>query len=144
MSAGQSHAASAAIAKPAEEVIAFMADSQKLNRWSFGTWETEIAADDLVKGTSIFDGSITYVRIASNPSRHEIDYHLGLSPEKLVPRIMARVVPGDHLGLETGTCVLTLLAWRSASMSDERWQRLTTAHDFEVILIKNLLENGRV
>jgi hypothetical protein len=28
-------------------------------------------------------------------------------------------------------------------MDDDRWRRLTAAHEFEVVLIKNLLENDR-
>ena len=143
MSAGQSHITSIAIARSAADVFAFMSDPQKLNRWSFGTWETEIAADGLVTGTSMFDGGKILVRIDADAGRLSIDYRLGADPLKLVPRINVRVVPGPNLGLDAGSSVLTFIAWRAAAMDDDRWRRLTASHEFEVVLIKNLLENGR-
>jgi hypothetical protein len=120
-----------------------MSDAAKLNRWSFGTWETEIAPDGLVRGTSIFDGANILVRIDADPSKLAIDYHLGQAPDALVPRIHVRIVPGSRLGLEVPSAVLTFLAWRAAAMTDDRWHRLKVSHDFEVVLIKNLLENHR-
>ncbi len=143
MSVGQSHIASIAVKKSAEDVFAFMADPAKMHLWSFGTWETQITADGLITGTSIFDGANILVRIDADAERLAIDYKLGLDAAKLVPRITARVVPGPNLGLDGGHAVLTLIAWRAAAMDDGRWRRLTASHDFEVVLIKNLLENGR-
>ncbi len=121
-----------------------MADPARLHRWSFGTWETEIAADGLVTGTSIFDGGRILVRIDADKARLLIDYKLGSNPETLVPRIQVRVVPGEHLGLDAGRCVLTFMAWRAAAMDDDRWRRLTASHEFEVVLLKNLIENERI
>ncbi|MCB1377197.1 MAG: hypothetical protein KDK89_02335 [Alphaproteobacteria bacterium] len=143
MTAGQSHVVSIVVSRTAGEVFAFMADPGKLNRWSFGTWETDIAADGLVTGTSIFDGGRILVRIDADSDRLSIDYKLGQDAAKLVPRITVRVVPGANLGLDGGHCVLTFIAWRAAAMDDDRWRRLTASHEFEAVLIKNLLENGR-
>jgi hypothetical protein len=143
MSPGQSHIASIEVKCGAAQVFAFLADPAKLSRWSFGTWQTEIAADGLVAGTSIFDGARTFLRIDADRDRLSIDYHLGADPAKLVPRIAVRVVPGGNLGLNPGHCVLTFIAWRAAAMDDDRWRRLTASHDFEAVLIKNLIENGR-
>ena len=81
MSAGQSHITSIVVKKAAEEVFAIMADPAKLHRWSFGTWETEIAGDGLVTGTSIFDGGKILVRIDADAGRLSIDYQLGSRPE---------------------------------------------------------------
>jgi hypothetical protein len=39
---------------------------------------------------------------------------------------------------------LTFIAWRAAAMDDDRWRRLAASHEFEAVLIKNLIENGRV
>ena len=144
MSAGQSHIVSIAVGRAAGEVFAFMADPAKLDRWSFGTWQTEIAADGLVTGTSIFDGAQILVRIDADRDRLSIDYKLGSDAAKLVPRIAVRIVPGDHLGMDPSHCVLTFIAWRAAAMDDERWRRLTASHEFEAVLIKNLIENNRV
>jgi hypothetical protein len=136
------HQASAVIARDAETVFRFMSDPQKLHRWSFGTWQTEIAEDGLVTGTSIFDGSRIFVRIAADRRQLSIDYHLGQQPEALIPRIMVRIVPGRNLGAAENSCVLTFLAWRAEGMTGERWHRLTVSHEFEVVLIKNILESG--
>ena len=120
-----------------------MADAANLHRWSFGTWKTEIAADGLVRGTSLFDGSSLYVRIAGDEARLIIDYHLGIDPQKLVPRIQLRVVRGGHVGLGDDQSVLTFIAWRSEAMDDDRWRRLTAAHEMEAVLVKSLIENGQ-
>ena len=144
MSAGQSHITSIVVARPAEQVFAIMADPAKLHRWSFGTWETEIAADGLATGTSIFDGGKILVRIDADAARHSIDYKLGSNADALVPRIQVRVVPGVHVGLDAGHCVLTFMAWRAMAMDDDRWRRLTASHEFEVVLLKNLIESERI
>lgn len=143
MKAGQSHITSAVVNAPADGVFARMADAQKLHRWSFGTWKTEIADDGLVRGTSLFDGSSIHLRIDADETRHIIDYHLGVDPQKLVPRIQLRVVPGEFVGLDSGQSVLTFIAWRSEAMDDDRWRRLTASHEMEVMLIKAMIESGK-
>ena len=142
MSAGQSHITSIVVERPARQVFAFMADPAKLHRWSFGTWETEIADDGLVTGTSIFDGARILVRI---------DADRGAT----VDRLQARQRSGKRWcrasrcgscrarisGSMPEHCVLTFIAWRAAAMDDDRWRRLTASHEFEVVLLKNLIEN---
>jgi hypothetical protein len=142
--AGQSHITSITVNSAAEDVFERMADAANLHRWSFGTWKTEIAADGLVLGTSLFDGSRIYVRIDRDKARLIIDYHLGADATKLVPRIQLRVVPGSHLGLGDDQSVLTFIAWRSETMDDERWRRLTAAHEMEAVLVKSLIESGQL
>lgn len=144
MRAGQSHITSIVIARDARHVFAIMADAGKLHRWSFGAWETEIGADGLVLGTSLFDGSKLFVRIDADETRFSIDYQLGPSRDKLVPRIAVRVVPGTNAGLDGDRCVLTFIAWRSEAMDDDRWRRLAAAHEMEAVLLKSLIENGRI
>lgn len=144
MRAGQSHITSITVNSAAQDVFERMADAANLHRWSFGTWKTEIAADGLVLGTSLFDGSRIYVRIDRDKVRLAIDYHLGADPQKLVPRIQLRVVPGGHVGLGDEQSVLTFIAWRSEAMDDDRWRRLTAAHEMEAVLVKSLIESGQM
>jgi hypothetical protein len=144
MRAGQSHTTSIVVNCPASGVFARMGDAGNLHRWSFGTWKTELRADGLVHGTSLFDGAGILVRIDRDESRLSIDYHLGPEPEKLVPRIQLRMVPGSHVGLGDDQSVLTFIAWRSESMDDERWRRLTAAHEMEAVLVKSLIESGQL
>ncbi|MFZ5675086.1 MAG: hypothetical protein ACOZAM_19180 [Pseudomonadota bacterium] len=143
MSAGQSHITSAVVKAGAASVFVRMADAKNLHRWSFGTWKTEIAADGLVRGTSLFDGTSIHVRIEADEKRGIIDFHLGADPHKLVPRIQLRVVPGEFVGLDGGQSVLTFIAWRSQAMDDDRWRRLTASHEMEVVLIKAMIESGQ-
>lgn len=135
----QSHITSTTIEAPADKVFSYMGDPGKLNRWSFGTWETVLHDDGLVEGRAIFDGATTFVRIDADPSRLSIDYHLGVDRERLTPRISVRVVPGERLDLKSDQSVLTFIAWRPASMGDERWRRLTASHEFEAVLLKSLI-----
>lgn len=135
----QSHITSISIDAPAETVFAFMRDPEKLNRWSFGTWETKVDDDGLVEGRAIFDGAVTFVRIDADPKRLSIDYHLGAEKDRLTPRISVRVIPGERLDLDADRSVLTFIAWRPLSMSDERWRRLTASHEFEAVLLKSLI-----
>jgi hypothetical protein len=142
MTAGQSHATSIVVNASPRRVFAFMADPEKLPRWSFGTWTIERLEGDIVRGTSLFDGSTILVRIVPDAACLAIDYHLGQDQAKMEPRIMVRVVPGPTVGLGEDVCVLTFLAWRSAAMDDDRWRRLTASHELEVVLIKSMLESG--
>jgi hypothetical protein len=135
-----SHITSIHIAAPAAVAFAFVSDPVKLDRWSFGTWKTTLHDGGLVEGRAIFDDAVTWVRIDADTARLLVDYHLGASAAALTPRIAARVVPGERLALAPDSCVLTLTAWRAQSMSDERWRRLTAAHEFEVVLLKSLIE----
>lgn len=136
----QSHITSITIDAPADQVFRFMSDPEKLDRWSFGTWETELHDDGLVEGRAIFDGARTFVKIDADRQRLLIDYHLGAVRDRLTPRISVRVVPGLALDLRADQAVLTFVAWRPGSMSDARWRRLTASHEFEAVLLKPLIE----
>jgi len=144
MKAGQSHITSVVVMKAASDVFMRMADARNLHRWSFGTWKTELLPDELVLGTSLFDGSQIYVRIDADEARLLIDFHLGANAAKLVPRIQVRVVPGGYVGLGDDQSVLTFISWRSETIDDDRWRRLTASHETEVMLVKSLIESGQM
>ena len=133
--------ASVAIERNAEAVFTFMSDPNKMDLWSFGSWRISVDGDGLVHGRSIFDGSTACVRIESNAQNRLIDYCIGTTPENLEPRIFVRVTPGEVTGSSALNCILSMVAFRTEAMSDDRWHRLVTAHAFEVQLIKSLLEN---
>ena len=52
---------------------------------------------------------------------------------------MARVVPGEATGRDKGSCLVTLVAWRDASMSEAHWERLVACHEVEIRLVQALL-----
>ena len=133
--------ASVAIERNAEAVFKFMSDPNKMDLWSFGSWRISVDGDGLVHGRSIFDGSTACVRIEPDAQNQLIDYCIGTTPENLEPRIFVRVTPGEVTGSSALNCILSMVAFRTEAMSDDRWHRLVTAHAFEVQLIKSLLEN---
>ena len=91
-------------------------------------------------GTSLFDGTSSYVRTDADATRLTVDFQVGSDPASLSRRISARVVPGADLGRGDGRCLVTLLAWRPADMTDERWEQLTASHDVEVLLLQARIE----
>ena len=129
------------VKRSADEVFAFMADPANLNLWSFGTWRTEIDDTGLVRGTSIKDGAVTYARIEAHPEQRLIDYHVGATPDTLLPRIFGRVTSEDAFGDGQGAG-LALTALRVAEMDDARWHSLTATHRVELDIVKSALETG--
>ena len=130
------------IARPANEVLEFVANPQNLSLWSFGTWAVDIDATGLVRGASIKDGSVTFVRIDPHHELGLVDYHIGPDADELQPRIFIRVVAGPVFGGGENECGLTMTALRSAGMADARWNGLINTHAFEVDLIRSALETG--
>ena len=60
-----------------------------------------------------------------------------------MPRVnSARIVPGELLGYAEGSCVVTLMKWRTEGQSDEAWQRGCVTFDTDIHMIKGRLELG--
>ena len=129
------------IAVPAEDAFRFLSEPEKVGRWALGCFNTRRCEghSELFKGTSLFDGSESWVRAETDPGRFLIDYHVGTAEEQ-TPRISARVFPGALLRRTPGSCVVSLTAWRTGDMSDDRWRRLCATHDAEIFLIREQLE----
>ena len=122
----------------AEAAFSFLADPSRLGSWALGCWNAEPVGDGVVRGASLFDDAAAYVRVDPDAERLAVDFALGGDTDSLVHRISARVVPGDGLGYEG--CLVTLVAWRPASMTDERWERLVASHAAEILLLKARIE----
>jgi hypothetical protein len=134
------HCVSSLCAAPAEVAFSYLADVSHLGEWALGCWGGEPAADGIVAGTSLFDGTRSYARTMPDAERMVVDFEVGPEPGSLVGRISCRVVPGEALGGDAGSSLVILLAWRTASMDDERWRRLTVAHDAEILLLRGRIE----
>ena len=126
-------------AVPAERAFAFLCDGVMLGRWALGCWQTEPRGDELFVGRSLFDGGAVWARPVGDARLLTVDYHVGASPDALVPRIMARVVSGSMVGRGAEVCLVSLIAWRDQSMDDARWHRLVACHEVEILLIQALL-----
>lgn len=131
----ETHRATVRCAVSAELALAFLGDGLQLGRWALGCWQTEPAGDGVVRGHSLFDGQPGWVRPVVDAAKGTVTYHVGGSPDALVPRIVARVRP------ESGHahCSITLEAERTPGMDDARWLRLVRCHEVEVLLIEALL-----
>jgi hypothetical protein len=138
-----SYAVSSEVLVPAEEAFRYLSDPEMLGRWALGCFNTQpTPREGLFKGASLFDGEEVWVRIETDPDRLLIDYHVG-GPEKQLPRISIRVIPGPHYGRDREHCMVTMTAWRTTDMTDTRWQRLCASHDAEIFLIQAQLETRK-
>ena len=138
------HTTTIAVRAPARVALDYMADGLRQGEWTFGSWERRHVADNLFAGTSMFDGTETFVRITVDQKAMIVHYHLGDDTENMVPRNMARIVPGSHVGLSNDVCLISLIAWRHDFMSDERWRQLCVSHETQMFIIKNKLESAQV
>jgi hypothetical protein len=136
------HATTLRIEVEAEVAFQFLADPLQLGRWSLGCFETKSTGSaGLYSGVSLYDGTRASFSIDADRTRYIIDYHLGdISAQ--VPRISARVIPGTVCGLGPSCCYVTLTAWRTVGMDDDRWARLRSAHEAEIWLIKAQIETA--
>ena len=134
------HQASALCVVPADVALAFLSDGLALGRWALGAWNTEAAGGGVFRGRSLFDDCVAYVMPVADPAQAWVDFHVGATPERLAPRIRAVVAPvGPANAAKPVSCLVTLIAWRDASMDDARWLRLVRCHDTEILLIQALL-----
>lgn len=120
--------------------LALLSQAKGLASWNLGLWHTQDVAPGLLAGRSLFGGGAGLARVQVDAASGWVSYAVGSSEAELQPRIQARVQPGPELGFAPGHCMVTLLAWRTAAMDDERWQRLQAAHEVEIDLIRSQLE----
>jgi hypothetical protein len=134
------HTSSIAVAVPAEAAFAIMADGMRQGEWALGSWHRQEIEPGLFRGTSLFDGKETWVRIHADRARLTIDYNVGRSRDGLSFRNAARVLPGALLGRDPQSAIVTLMTWRIAAQSEEAWQQICVTHETEMFLIRELLE----
>lgn len=133
----------ASVKARAQAAFDFLADPLALGRWSLGALNVvPTERKGVYTGFSMFDGSQAWLAIDPHPQLLLIDYRVG-TQDNLVPRIFARVVPAQVVGLTGDQCYVSLTAWRTATMDEERWHRLRASHDAEILLIKSQIETLR-
>jgi hypothetical protein len=141
--AALSHCVTAECAVPARRAYDFLADGLEVGRWALGSFDARQVGRNLFRGRSLFDGANVLYRPVGDAARLIVDYHVGTNPRALAPRVMARVIPGDATGRSRRSCLVTLVAWRDASMSEARWERLVACHEVEIRLVQALLAGRR-
>lgn len=136
------HAVSRLCQAGVDDALALLSQAPGLARWNLGLWQTQELAPGLLRGTSLFGGGCGLARVRVDAAQGLVDYSVGTDEAALEARIQARVQAGATLGHPAQTCVVTLLAWRTATMDEARWQRLRAAHEVEIELIRSQLEAG--
>tara|TARA_B100000686_G_scaffold353934_2_gene461639 strand:+ start:1767 stop:2165 length:399 start_codon:yes stop_codon:yes gene_type:complete len=118
-----------------DTIYHFMSDINKINLWSMGIhWDTE-TKNNIIKGVSNYDQSISYLKIIHNNDIKKIDYWIGKEIQNLEPRIYARVTSTNDKCKNK----LMLVAFQTDDMDDERWKQLKELHQLELHKIKELL-----
>lgn len=138
--AAEVHAVSRLCRAPAQEAMALLSTATGLARWNLGLWHTQEQSPGWLSGRSLFGGGRGLAQVQVDLARGCVDYRVGSDAQQLVPRIQARVQLGAELGYSDDSCVVTLMAWRSADMDDARWRRLCATHEVEIDMIRAELE----
>lgn len=136
------HSSTCQVLAPARQAFNYLSDGVAQGDWTLGSMNRRKLEDNLFSGKSIFTGAELYIRIDADLERLVIFYHVGPDPANLQPRNFIRVVPGQVVGEEEDTCLVTLLSWRSKTASDEQWKLTCVSHETEMTIIKNRIENG--
>ena len=137
----QAHITSVLVEVPARRAYAYLTSIEGFRRWSLGCLQTLEDAEGRWHGRSLFDGEGTWCRVDADEKRLLVDFHVGVRPNDLAPRINARIVDGPVLGHNARHCLITLTAYRTSCMNAERWRRLQATHECEIHLIKEQLES---
>lgn len=137
------HAATLQIDISALEAFDLLASSVALGDWALGIWQAHEVGPRLFKGTSLLDGSTGYAQVHAMPELLQIDYHIGDNSDRLVNRITLRLVPGIDVGLDAEQALVSLICWRSANQSEDRWRMTCAAHDLEIYRLRHLLRECR-
>ena len=119
----------------------FLQSPGNLASWAVGLGQARVHDDGLVEGRFPATGRPIWARIEADPDRSTICFHVGPDPDSLVTRIMIRVVSGDDLEDDPRSCVVSLMAWRQATMDEARWEGLKSGHEGEILEIKRLIES---
>lgn len=136
------HVASVMVTVDAQSAFSFMQDGQNLGKWALGCWGGSIAENDLYYGHSLFDGKLVNVSIEPDCASLTVSFAVsaGARVGARTPRIIAKVIEGQTLGVGSDKCLITLIAWRHSEMSDSRWNQLCVSHETEVLMIRHLVE----
>ena len=134
------HSSTIEVNAPTNIAFDYLSDGVAQGDWTLGSMNRRKLDNNLYTGNSIFDGAELFVRIDADAEHLMIYYHVGADPENLQPRNLVRIVPGEVVGENENTCLVTLLSWRNAIADDNRWKLLCVSHETEMFIIKNRIE----
>tara|TARA_B100001013_G_C24529605_1_gene410255 strand:- start:240 stop:638 length:399 start_codon:yes stop_codon:yes gene_type:complete len=120
-----------------DTIYNFMSNIEKINLWSMGIHWDMNTKDNIVKGVSNYDQSVSYLKIVKKNNIKKIDYWIGKEIQNLTPRIYARITPTNDKDKNR----LILVAFKTDDMDHERWKQLKELHQLELNTIKGLLSD---
>jgi hypothetical protein len=132
--------ASLPVAVVAERAFEILADPIARQKWTLGSVERRWFSDDTIVGTSSFDGRALYSRLVSHRELLMFDSYVGDSPDDLRPLVQIRIKRGQEIGIDPSHCVVTMISWRSADVSEEDWERQYYVWRTEIHLLKAVVE----
>ena len=117
-----------------DTIFNFMQDMNKINEWSLGVkWNNN--NHEIIEGISNYDNSISYLKITTKKDIKQITYWIGSNVNNLNPRIYVYLIETDKIYNK-----LSMVAYRTQDMDNERWENLKESHKKEVKIIKKLIE----
>lgn len=134
------HTSTTVVNKPANEVMAYIADGMKHNDWALGCLDRKQIGENLFHGRSLLDGGDTYVRLYPDFDNLHVYADVGRSSDDLLPRVFIRVVPGEIVDRDKDSCLVSLITWRW-DMADEDWMKMCVSHATEMFIIRSKLES---
>ena len=120
-----------------DTIFNFMQDMNKINEWSLGVkWNNN--NHEIIEGISNYDNSILYLKITTKKDMKQITYWIGSNVNNLSPRIYVYLIETNKIYNNK----LSMVAYRTQDMDNERWLGLKESHKKEVKIIKKLIENN--
>ena len=118
-----------------DTIFNFMQDMNKINEWSLGVkWNNN--NHEIIEGISNYDNSTLYLKITTKKDMKQITYWIGSNVNNLNPRIYVYIIKTDKIYNNK----LSMVAYRTQDMDNERWLGLKESHKKEVKIIKKLIE----
>ena len=118
-----------------DTIYDFMQDKGKINLWSLGVkWNNN--NHEIIEGISNYDNSTLYLKITTKEEIKQITYWIGSNVNNLTPRIYVYIIKTDKFYNNK----LSMVAYRTQDMDNERWLGLKESHKKEVKIIKKLIE----
>lgn len=137
------HTASSHVDAPIAFAYDRCVDPVALGRWTLGSMGFALTSTKGVfRGTSLFDGTETYVEIVPYAELWMVDFLVGTEKER-EPRVSIRLSPGALWGFDAESCLFSMTTWRAAWMDDARWGRTCQTHETEALLFKSQTETAR-
>ena len=141
MDDGLAHITSVQSSCNPEKAFHCLSDLNQIPEWNFNLAEVRMIESYLAEGILKLSGESILIRVSLEEEMKIIHFHLGNSKDSLVPRIMIRVLPYPFSGKPGSGSLISMIAWRTEEMDDERWRALKAAHEYEILQIKAMLES---